>query len=229
MTPRRRRPGTGSSDSSGQTPSPETRRPTGGTGTSGTGVDPDNIDTMAGRLDATETKVGAVGGRVERVDVGQGSMGVVGSGFTGAARTHLTNAKALIQRVRDRVGQAREGTRATARQYRDTEAANAERVGGIESRSDIPRTGTAGQHTTPSATTTPGGTAQPPPTTRDPRATHHLPGRSATASAAVTTVGRLPRAEPPRWVTTVPGGSRTATRPRRRWACRASAGSTSPG
>ncbi|HEY0453442.1 hypothetical protein [Actinophytocola sp.] len=165
MTPRRRHHG--GSSSQHDTPDPSTRRPAGGTGGDGVTVDTDGIDTMAGRLDDTAGRVDDIGGRVERVDVGPQSMGMLGSGFTGAARTHLGKARALLARVKERIGHAREGTKATAQTYRDTDRTNAENLARPDAETDVtPARGN--DTTTPSGTTDPpGGTTTRPPATND--------------------------------------------------------------
>ena len=158
MTPRRRRPGGSSSGGDGGPGT--TRRPsgTGGPGGNGVDVDTDGIDTMAGRLQNTGGRVDAVGTTLDGVNVGPQSMGLIGSGFTGAAQTHVQTARQHVTRTRQAVDQAQQGTTATAQTYRDTDTTNAQNLGGLGTDTTPPTTNPAGT-TTPAGTThTPVGT-----------------------------------------------------------------------
>jgi hypothetical protein len=160
MTPRRRH-NTGGSSSHHDTDTPDpTRRPSGGTDGDGVDVDTDGIDSMAGRLDNTGGRVDAVGTTVGDINVGPQSMGVVGSGFTGATQTHLQSARQQVVRTRQAVQNAQAGTSATARNYRDTDTTNAQNLGGIDTSTDVP-TARGGSTTTPSGATGPTDTTNP--------------------------------------------------------------------
>ncbi|MGH3878651.1 MAG: WXG100 family type VII secretion target [Actinophytocola sp.] len=166
MTTRRRRPTGGSSSSgSSNTPDTTTRRPTGGPGGDGVGVDTDRIDTMADRLGNTGGRVDNVGTTLDGIDVGPQSMGVVGSSFTGAAQAHVQTARQHVTRTRQAVDNAQAGTSSTARSYRDTEATNAENLGGIDTTTDVP-TARGDSTTTPSSSSDEGGGSNNPPPSR---------------------------------------------------------------
>jgi uncharacterized protein YukE len=161
-TPSRRPGGTGDGSDPSRTGTPGDR--TGGTGGPGVGANVDAIDTMAGRLDATRTRIDGVGNTVRGVNVGQQSMGVIGSGFTGAAQSHLRTAEQHVTRTTDALDRAQRGTRGTAQAYRDTDATNAANL----SRPDTtgrPPTTTPQSSTTTATSTDPGRTATTPPAT----------------------------------------------------------------
>src|SRR5262245_52222851 len=156
MAPRRRRTGEETSSDGGHDSGSATR-PSESTGSAD--FSPDHIDTMAGRLADTGGRVDAVGTTLGGVNVGARSMGIVGSGFTGAAQTHVQAAREHVTRTRTAVQNAEDGTRVTARSYRDTEDTNVANLNNIDTTTDTPRTGT----TTPAGhDTTPGGTTPPP-------------------------------------------------------------------
>jgi hypothetical protein len=169
MTPRRRRP-SGSSGSSGSTHHPPggdratPSRRTGSGGHAGVGTDVDGIDAMASRLDATRGRVDGVASTVRGVNLGPQSMGIVGSGFTGAAQGHLRTAEQHLARTTQAVEQAHRGTRATAQSYRDTDNTNATNLSRIDSTTN-PRTTHSAAATTPSSTTPTGASPTSPPTT----------------------------------------------------------------
>lgn len=98
----------------------------------GTGADfsPDHIETLAGRLADTGGRVDSVRTTLDGISVGPRSMGIVGSSFTVAAQTHVRTAREHVARTRAAVGEAEDGTRATARSYRETEDANVARLSG---------------------------------------------------------------------------------------------------
>jgi hypothetical protein len=138
-----------------------------GGGGSGVGTHLDGIDTMASRLDATRGRVQGVAGTLSGVNVGPQSMGVVGSGFTGAAQAHLRVAEQHMARTTEAVEQAHRGTRGTAQAYRDTDAANAAALNSIDTTSTPPTTHASATTTTttPSGSTTTTSTPSAPPTT----------------------------------------------------------------
>jgi RHS repeat-associated protein len=165
MAPRRRRTG-GGSDSGGHDAGSDgpARRPserTGDGGTAGADVNPDHVDTMAGRLAETGGRVDSVGTTLDGIDVGQQSMGIVGGNFTGAAQTHVQAAREHVTRTRQAVQNAEDGTRATAQNYRATEETNVANLGDIETGTDVPRTrGDTG--TSPSGGESTAGSPPPP-------------------------------------------------------------------
>ncbi len=144
---------------------PGPSRHPGAGGGDGVDVSTDSLDTMAGRLRNTGGRVDAVGTTLDGIDVGQQSMGVVGSAFTGAAQSHVQQARAQVTRTRRAVDNAEAGTTGTARGYRDTDTTNAQNLGDIDTSTDAP-TPHGGRTTTPSGTTgTPGGGTHTPPAT----------------------------------------------------------------
>jgi uncharacterized protein YukE len=149
-------------------PGTPTRRPdeSGGTGGGRTvDVNPDHLDSMAGRLSATGGRVDAVGTRLSGVNVGAQSMGIVGSTFTGAAQTHVQTAREHVTRTREAVQQAQDGTKGTAETYRQRDANTAAAMSSIDTATNTPRT-SADTSTSPSSSTTPSGTSTTtPPTT----------------------------------------------------------------
>jgi uncharacterized protein YukE len=147
------------------TPDATTQHPGGGSG-GDLDVDTDHIDTMAGRLDSTGGRVESVGTMVGNVNVGQQSMGVVGSGFTGAAQTHLQATRQQVVRTRQAVQNAQAGTSSTARSYADTDTTNARNLSDLDTTTDVPRTNDPGQ-TTPGAAAPSGTATHTPPTTHD--------------------------------------------------------------
>jgi uncharacterized protein YukE len=104
-------------------------------GGSGVGVHVDAIETMAGRLDSTRGRIEGVGNTVRSVNVGPQSMGVVGSGFTGAAQAHVRTAQEHLTRTTEAVEQAQRGTKGTAQAYRDTDATSAASLDAIDTTS----------------------------------------------------------------------------------------------
>ncbi|HEU5110737.1 MAG TPA: hypothetical protein VFT95_19530, partial [Micromonosporaceae bacterium] len=110
---------------------------------------------MAGRLRATRGRVSGVASTVNGVNVGPQSMGIVGSGFTGAARSHVRHAQEQVARAGQAVEQAEAGTRGTAEAYRGNEATSAAALATIDTSSRPPTTSTP-----PAAPSTP---APPPP------------------------------------------------------------------
>lgn len=141
-----------------------------GGGGSGVGTHLDGIDTMASRLDATRGRVQGVAGTLSGVNVGPQSMGIVGSGFTGAAQAHLRVAEQHMARTTEAVEQAHRGTRGTAQAYRDTDAANAAALSSIDTTSTPPTTHASATTTTPSGSGTTTTTPSAPPTTPGPGA-----------------------------------------------------------
>ncbi|HET9142715.1 MAG TPA: WXG100 family type VII secretion target, partial [Actinophytocola sp.] len=132
-----------------------------GGGADGVGVSVDAIDTMAARLDATRGRVDTVAGTVSAVNVGPQSMGIVGSGFTGAAQAHVRHAQQQVARASRAVEQAQASTRTTAQDYRNTDTTNAATLGAIDTTTHPPTTSPAGA-TTPSSTTSATTPAAPP-------------------------------------------------------------------
>ncbi|TDV57184.1 RHS repeat-associated core domain-containing protein [Actinophytocola oryzae] len=158
MTPRRRHTGAGPDGGHHDSGS-------GSTGRTGDGadVDPDHVDTMAGRLANTGGRVDSVGTTLDGITVGSQSMGIVGGSFTGAAQTHVQAARHHVTRTRQAVRDAEDGTRATARDYRVTEETNAANLADIDTGTDVPRTGrgTAGGGTAGGGTVPPRGPDRP--------------------------------------------------------------------
>jgi hypothetical protein len=99
---------------------------------------------MAGRLDATRSRVEGVGSTVRGVNVGPSSMGVIGSGFSGAAEQHLRLAEEHLDRTTQAVDQAQAGTRGTAAAYRDTDTTSAASLSSIDSTTRPPAVGGGG-------------------------------------------------------------------------------------
>lgn len=128
MAPRRRRTGEQSSSSGGHDAG--SGRPSDSTGTAG--VSPDHIDTMAGRLADTGGRVDSVHTTLGGVNLGARSMGIIGSGFTAAAQTHVQNAREHVDRTRAALQNAEDGTRDTVRSYRDTEHTNVTNLNAID-------------------------------------------------------------------------------------------------
>ncbi|MFL6142025.1 MAG: WXG100 family type VII secretion target [Labedaea sp.] len=143
-------------------------RPHGGGGR-GVGTHIEGIETMAGRLDATRGRLDGVASTVRGVNVGPQSMGLIGSGFTGAAQAHLRAAEEHVTRTTQAVDQAQRGTRGTAQAYRDTDAANASALSAIDSttRPPTPHAPAGSTTSTAPASSTGAGTTAPsaPPTT----------------------------------------------------------------
>ncbi|HEV2777934.1 MAG TPA: hypothetical protein VGX25_00900 [Actinophytocola sp.] len=154
-TPHRRQDGGDGGDPS---------RRTGGQGGGGISGNLDAIDTMAGRLDATRAKVEGVGTMVRSINVGPQSMGIVGSGFTGAAQAHLQTAQQHVARTTRAVEQAQAGTRGTAAAYRNTDATNAANLARIDTTTRPPTVNSTSGTTSPAGTTS-SGTLTAPPTT----------------------------------------------------------------
>ncbi|MPZ83009.1 MAG: hypothetical protein GEV28_22500 [Actinophytocola sp.] len=150
-----RSPGSGDPDAGARSPAG---------GGPGVEISPDSLDGMAGRLGNTGGRVDAVGSTLDGVDVGPQSMGLVGSGFTGAAQSHVQTARQHVTKTRQAVQQAQDGTSATARTYRDTDTNNAESLGDIDTDGNTP-TPRGGESTTPSSATDTGGggSSTPPP------------------------------------------------------------------
>jgi hypothetical protein len=86
------------------------------------GVEPDKLDSMAGKLGQTSEKLGGLSSSFDRLDFGARSFGVVGQGFAGPARQHVRHAKQLTDKVGESVSQASAGTKTVAQKYRDTDA-----------------------------------------------------------------------------------------------------------
>jgi uncharacterized protein YukE len=128
-------------------------------GGNGLGVHVDAIETMAGRLESTRGRIEGVGSTVRSVNVGPQSMGVIGSGFTGAAEAHVRTAEEHLRRTTDAVEQAQRGTKGTAQAYRDTDAASAASLAAIDSDATPPTPKAPAGGTTPAGTTA---TATPP-------------------------------------------------------------------
>lgn len=170
MTTRRRRTTSSSSSSRPDTGSTTTRRPDstgGGPGGDGVNVSTDGIDTMAGRLGNTGGRVDAVGTTLDGINVGPQSMGIIGSGFTGAAQSHVSTARQHVTRTRSAVQNAQDGTTATADTYRTTDTNNATNLGGIDTETDVPTARGGDTTTTPSSTTGDTGGTSDPPSTND--------------------------------------------------------------
>ncbi|HEU5473271.1 MAG TPA: hypothetical protein VFV67_21715 [Actinophytocola sp.] len=164
----RRRHSTGGSNQHGGGSGPSRRPDTDGSGHhsgggNGVGTDLGGIDTMAGRLDATRGRVDGVAATVSGVNLGPQSMGVIGSGFAGAAQSHLRHAEAQVARTTRAVEQAQHGTRGTAEAYRTTDTTSAANLSAIDTTTRPPDpAGAAG--TTPSGTATAPSTPAAPPT-----------------------------------------------------------------
>jgi hypothetical protein len=173
MTPRRRTSGSGSSTTRPDTTKPDaTTRPLGGGRGNGVEVDPNNLDTMTTRLNATGGKVDAVGRTVANVNVGPQSMGIVGGNFTGAAQSHLKTAQQHVKTAKDAVDNARAGTTATATRYREREQTTKVNLAKAYNDTTTPATVRPNATTTPAASTTkPPAKAQTPPSTTRPDAT----------------------------------------------------------
>lgn len=139
---------------------------TGGPGGDGVDVDVDHLDTMSGRLQNTGGRVDAVGTTLDGINVGPQSMGIVGSGFTGAAESHVRTAREHVTRTRQAVDNAQAGTTGTARTYADTDTTNAQNLGDIDTSTDAPTTHNPGT-TTPSSAAQSGTGTSTPPTTHD--------------------------------------------------------------
>ncbi|HEX2134106.1 MAG TPA: WXG100 family type VII secretion target [Actinophytocola sp.] len=197
MTPRPRRTGGGgdtgpNTTNHGDDGSPPSSGSSGSSGGDGVHVDPDSIDGMAGRLGNTGGRVDSVGSTLDGVNVGPQSMGIVGSSFTGAAQSHVDTARQHLTRTREAVQNAQDGTRRTAQNYRDTDAANATNLSSIDTDgSPPPQTGPSGT-TTPSgsgpSSTTPSSTTPPP----------DSPGQSGDQPGGGQPGGGQPVAPPPR-------------------------------
>lgn len=162
MTGRRRGGGshhsTGSSTPTrrhGNEPGGDSSGDTGHRTGSGVGANLDAIDTMAGRLDATRSRVDGVGTTVRGVNVGPQSMGIIGSTFTGAAQSHLRTAEQHVERTTRAVDQAQRGTRGTTQAYRDTDSGNATNLAKIDTTTKPPSTNPQGTTPAGAATGTP--------------------------------------------------------------------------
>jgi hypothetical protein len=169
VTGRTRRPSGGSSSGGSHTggDGTSTSRPsTGGPGGNGVTTSTEALDTMAGRLDGTRTKVEGVGSMLRGVNVGPQSMGIVGGNFTGAAQSHLRTAEAKATQAAAAVDNAHRGTRATAQSYRDTEDANRAKLNQAgQGNNPPPKTNSPPSSTPPSANQGGGsGTSKPPST-----------------------------------------------------------------
>jgi hypothetical protein len=138
-------------------------RPTGGH--HGVGAHVEGIEGMAGRLDATRSRVEGVGTTVRGVNVGPSSMGVIGSGFSGAAEQHLRLAEEHLDRTTQAVDQAQAGTRGTAAAYRDTDSTSAASLSSIDSTTKPPST--SPQPSAPRPPSDPGPTPSTPPSISD--------------------------------------------------------------
>jgi hypothetical protein len=169
VTSKRRRPSGGdSTPSRPSTPDSPTRRLGTGGGDALT-VQLGALDGLTRRLNNTTGRVDAVSGKVSGVNVGPQSMGVLGANFTGAAQAHLRTAQSHVTKTRDAVEQARAGTDATAKSYRD----NDETGRGIFERMNpgvqAPSVNRNSSATTPSSSTTPSAARSDPPSVgRDP-------------------------------------------------------------
>jgi hypothetical protein len=195
MTGRRRHHSGGHSSRSSSVPSTTPRRPhdSGGGGGGGVGVSVDAIHTMAGRLDATRGRVDAVASTVSGVNVGPQSMGIVGSGFTGAAQAHVRHAQEQVARTSRSVEQAQTATRGTAEAYRTTDTTSATTLDTID--------------TPPPPPPTPPPPRPPPPPPPPPRPPH------STAPAGTTTPSGTTSATTPAAPPHPTGGGGPATTP----------------
>jgi RHS repeat-associated protein len=159
MTPRRRSGGSSSGGHpSGGADVPRTTSESGGPGGAGSDVSPDHLDAMAGRLANTGGKVDSVGTRLDGVRLGQQSMGVIGSTFTGAAQTHVQTAREHVNRTRTALRNAEDGTRATAGTYRGVDETSAANLGDIGTSTEAPQT-----RRDPATPPGPGDSGSPPP------------------------------------------------------------------
>jgi hypothetical protein len=122
----------------------------------------DGITTMADRLRGTSDRVETVTRRVENVQLGPEAMGMLGTNFTGAARSHMQVARDRLGQARDAVRHAEEGTRRTAQSYVDTDEASATSLSSIDTHSETPNPG-GSSTTTPSSADSGGSTSGPPP------------------------------------------------------------------
>jgi uncharacterized protein YukE len=206
MTGRRRRGG-GSHGSSGSRTtrrdggSDTTRRdgaPGDGPGGHGVGANVDAIDTMAGRLDATRTRVDGVGTTVRAVNVGPQSMGVIGSGFTGAAQAHLRTTEQHVTRTTQAIDKAQAGTRGTAQAYRTTDATSATNLAKFDTKSTVPASTRPDGGRPPSTPPAPdpiiANRLNPPASTPTPTPAHHhqpSPRETALQNKKVTKVTEL--------------------------------------
>lgn len=166
MTGRRRRPSGGSHHDSGSTPTPRRQdtphdqggtppprnRDQGTTGGNGVGANLDTLDGMSTKLDTTRGKVEGVGDTVRGVNVGPKTMGVIGSGFAGAAESHLRTAERHVTRTTRAVEQAQAGTRGTTQAYRNTDATSAANLAAIDTPTPT-RTKPSSSTTTPQSST----------------------------------------------------------------------------
>lgn len=164
----RRRGGRGSHDTSSRSTSsrpaehdpPPARHPA--RSADGVGTDVDALDGMADRLDATRGRVESAAATVRDVHLGPQSMGIIGSGFTGAAEAHVRQAEQQLARTTEAIDQAHQRTRTTAAAYRDTDATSAAQLSAIDTTTRPPTThgGTPAQ--------TAGGSSPPAPPHRPP-------------------------------------------------------------
>jgi hypothetical protein len=89
--------------------------------TSHFGVDPDRLDSMAGKLGQTSHKLTGLSSSLDRMNFGPQSYGLVGQGFTGPASQHVRQAKQLTDKVSVNVSHAETGTKNVAQNYRNTD------------------------------------------------------------------------------------------------------------